>query len=71
MKTTRSPWRARRSSFWTTVFCACVQQMLRLIAQKSTMSPIRKSLLGRVFAQEFEQPIRLARPRAEVDVGQE
>jgi hypothetical protein len=41
MNTTRSPWRARRSSFCTTVFCAGVQWMLRLIAQKSMMSPIR------------------------------
>jgi hypothetical protein len=41
MNTMRSPWRARRSSFWTTVLWLGSQQMLRLIAQKSTMSPIR------------------------------
>jgi hypothetical protein len=44
--------------------------MLRLIAQKSMMSPIRYSLFGRVLAQEIEQPLGLARPRAEVDVGE-
>jgi hypothetical protein len=54
-----------------TVFCCRVQWMLRLIAQKSTISPTRLQMLGFVVAQERQQALRLAGTRTQMNVRQE
>jgi hypothetical protein len=70
MNTTRSPCRARRSSFCTTVFWAGVQYDAAAHRPEVDDVADQIGLFGRVFAQEVEQTVGLARPRAEVDVGE-